>query len=143
MGQRSIAAQYPRNAWPIVQARANGMRPQGPVIVIMTDQYEALPDDANVYADSGQKYRWDWCKGLTVVVVVDSKTKLDSMLGEIEVGPGLNAAQLDVVDVEREQAWSVLSVKHGRLNAQPWPAGWARHWLKTTDQPGASFSSTL
>lgn len=134
---------YPRGAYEIAKARDNGMKPSGPIIVIMSDQYEALPDDANVYADSGKEYRWDWCLGLTVVVVVDSKTKLGNILGELEKGPGDNVNQLDVVDCEREIAWSVLAVKHGRLNAKPWPAGWAKHWLKTTDQPGAMFSSTL
>ena len=37
---------YPRNVQSIVQGRQNGMKPAGPVMVILTDRYEAIQGDA-------------------------------------------------------------------------------------------------
>lgn len=120
-----MTAPYPRNATPIVAARAKGMKPAGPLIVVMTERYERLPDDAHVFATAGQTYRWDWARGLpNVVVVIDGSTKLGSLLEDLDsVGVG----QIDVVDVERERGWTVGFVQP--LRTTQWSELQVRDWL--------------
>lgn len=121
-----MTSPYPRNADAIVSARRNGMKPAGPVLISLTKQYRALPDDAIVYADPGQTYRWDWIKGLTsVVVLIDAKTKLGPLLADLE---SCEPNQIDVVDVERRVGWMVGFVKHGLATIR-WTPHQVRDWL--------------
>ncbi|WP_208507928.1 hypothetical protein [Variovorax paradoxus] len=117
--------QYPRNAAPIVEARAKGMRPAGLLIVVMTDRYERLPNDAHVFVDAGVRYCWDWARGLpNVVVVMDARTKLGTLLGDLM---GARIGQVDVVDVERGKGWLVNSAQP--LSTVRWSPLQVRDWL--------------
>lgn len=130
--------QYPRGAWDIAQARASGLAPAGPVIVVCTERYRCLPDDSHVFVEPGKRYRWDWLAGLrNVVVVIDAKTRMDTLLADIEAAlPG----QTDVIDVERLLGWQVISAKPGRLRTVKWPRHWVQKWL-TLDCGPVPFSS--
>lgn len=116
---------YPRNAAPIVEARAKGMRPAGLLIVVMTDRYTRLPNDAHVFIDAEQRYRWDWVRGLpNVVVVVDAETKLGSVLSDLESAA---VEQIDVVDVERRLGWLVCFAEP--LRTVRWPRSQVEDWI--------------
>jgi hypothetical protein len=116
---------YPRNCQPIVLARANGMRPADPVLVVCTDQYRAHRDSAVVYIDAEQGYRWDWVRGMHIVVLIEAETKLGGTLDAINRE---EPSQLDVVDVERGLGW-LVNFTHPRLSTVRWPDAWARDWL--------------
>eukprot|EP01032_Pedospumella_encystans_P008609 gene8609-10198_t len=105
------------------------MRPAGLLIVVMTDRYERLPNDAHVFVDEGVRYRWDWARGLpNVVVVVEANTKLGSLLVDLErAGIG----QIDVVDVERGQGWLVNFAEP--LSTVRWTPLQVRDWLGDGD----------
>jgi hypothetical protein len=115
---------YPRNAWEIVKARANGMRPEGPVLVVLHGQHDI--DNAMVYAEPNVRYRWDWVRGLpNVVVLIGSGTRMGTILADImDAGP----LQLDVIDHERELGWLVNLVRP-KLRTVRWPQSWVRDWL--------------
>lgn len=117
---------YPRNAQLIVDARAEGMRPSGPLMVVMTKKYRQIPGDAHVYADAGKTYRWDWVRGLlSVVVVIDASTKFGNLLHEIQVnGPN----ELDLVDCERMKGWKVC-LTYPQLRTVKWPEYEVKSWL--------------
>lgn len=118
------ALPYPRGAArAIAQARSGGLRPAGVVLIVLAGRF-AWPNP-QVYATPGQRYRWDWLKGLSAVVLIDSGTRLDSILPDIEnAGP----AQLDVIDHERLQGWMVLRTSP-RLETVRWPRPWVEDWL--------------
>ncbi len=115
---------YPKGAEQIAEARANGMRPEGPVIVVLHGQPEW--DNAMVYANPAFPYRWDWVRGLpSVVVLIGKDTKLGRTLIDIEEsGPD----QLDVIDTDRGLGWMVLFTKP-RLRTVSWPAMTVADWL--------------
>ena len=97
---------YPRGAYTIAEARANGMRPVGPVIVALNGEPNC--DNAIVHADPMESYRWDWVKALNVVVLIGKDTRLGSILSDIE---SCNPEQLDVIDTDRGIGWMVLFTK--------------------------------
>lgn len=115
---------YPNGAYPIVQARAKGMRPSGPLLVSLCNAPHF--DNATVYARPDQAYRWDWVRGLpSVVVLIDKQTRMGSILDDINrCEPG----QLDVVDVERKLGWMVIYTSP-KLLATKWPKQWSEDWL--------------
>lgn len=115
---------YPRGAFTIAQFRARGKRPAGPVIVSLNG--DPGWDNATVFADARESYRWDWVQSLpSVVVVMGKQTRLGSILADIlQSEPG----QLDVIDTERAFAWMVLRARP-RLRAVRWPAHWVADWL--------------
>lgn len=116
---------YPRNAGPIVEARAHGMKPAGLLIVVMTPRYEQLPNDAHVFIDAGQRYRWDWARGLeNVIVAIDASTKLGTLLEDLE---DAKVDQIDVVDVERRLGWMVCFANP--LRTVRWPRKQTEDWL--------------
>ena len=115
---------YPRNAGPIVAAREKGMKPAGPVMVILSDKYQRLSDDAHVFADTTRRYRWDWVKGLlSVVIVIDASSKLGNLPHEIQINGPL---ELDIVDCERRKAWKVC-LTYPQLRT----ARWLKHEVET------------
>lgn len=117
---------YARNAGPIVAAREKGMKPAGPVMVILSDKYEMLPNDAHVFADTNRRYRWDWTAGLlSVVIVVDAGSKLGNLPHEIQIN---RPRELDIVDCERLKGWKVC-LTYPQLRTVKWPSGQARSWL--------------
>jgi hypothetical protein len=116
---------YPRNAHPIVEARARGLKPAGPLLVVATSQYQRLPDDAHVFVEPERLYRWDWVRGLdNIVVLVDASTKLGSLLVDLEEA---HVGQIDVVDVERRLGWMVGFAQP--LCTIRWPAVLVEDWL--------------
>jgi hypothetical protein len=120
------ALPYPRNAQQIVAARAAGMKPAGPVMVVMTRRYETLPGDAHVFADPGKRYRWDWVRGLlSVVVVIDASTKFGDLLHEIQLN---SPNELDLVDCERMKGWKVC-ITCPQLRTVRWPDWEVKDWL--------------
>lgn len=116
---------YARGAFTIAQARADGMRPAGPVIIVLNGE-EPYCSNAIVYADPAQSYRWDWVKGLpNIVVLMGKDTRLGSILGDIEdCGPG----QLDVIDTDRGIGWMVLFTKP-KLKTLTLPKFMVMDWL--------------
>jgi hypothetical protein len=107
---------YPRNAYGIAQARANGMRPAGPLVVVLNGSTPEW-DNAMVYADPGKTYRWDWIRGLSVVVLIGAKTRLRSILSDIESG---QPDQIDVIDTDRQLGWMVTFTRP-KLRTVKWP----------------------
>jgi hypothetical protein len=117
---------YPRNAGPIVAARAKGMKPAGPVMVVLTDKYRLLPDDAHVFADMTRRYRWDWVAGLlSVVIVIDASTKFGDLPNEIQVN---SPRELDIVDCERRKGWKVC-LTYPQLRTTKWLPHEVDSWL--------------
>ena len=83
-------------------------------------------DNAFVTAEPGQRYRWDWVKGLpSIVVTVGRETKIGTLLADIEAG---EPVQLDVVDTERQLGWMVLFAKRRLITVQ-WPTWQVADWL--------------
>jgi hypothetical protein len=115
---------YPAGALEIVEGRMHGLRPEGPVIVVLHGSPSW--DNALVWANPAFAYRWDWVRGLpNVVVVVGAETKFGSLLTDIESeSPG----QLDVIDIERELGWMVLFTKP-RLRTVKWTKAAVQDWL--------------
>lgn len=131
---------YASGAYTIAQARAQGMRPSGPVIVALNG--DPHWDNATVLADPKESYRWDWVKGLpSIVVVMGKETRLGSILSDIEASePG----QLDVIDTDRRLGWMVLFAKP-KLVTLNWPQ-WAvsdwlgdAHWHNNLNETKAGF----
>ena len=117
---------YPRNAQPIVDARASGLRPEGPVLVDTTGGFKRLPDDAMVYVDDGKSCRWDFVAGLFVVVLVTPETShLDALIRDIDSG---HPEQIDVVDVQRRKGWMLVLPPHLKPVVK-WPASTVEEWL--------------
>ena len=116
---------YPRNALWIVQTRSNGMRPAGPLIVVLNDSTPKW-DNAIVYADPDKSYRWDWIRGLpNVVVLIGAKTRMTTMLTDIEFGqPG----QIDVIDTDRKLGW-MLHFTKPYLKTRMWSKALVEDWL--------------
>lgn len=114
---------YPRNAQQIADARSNGMKPAGVVLVALCP----IPDwsDATVYARPNVAYRWDWLRGLPVVVLIDPETRMNSVLPEIYRN---EPSQLDVVDVVRKKGW-LVDFFGGRMVTIRWTAHQAMDWL--------------
>jgi len=125
MGGRTVShLPYPRGAFDIVKARANGFRPAGPVIVALNGTPDC--DNAIVYADPMESYRWDWVKGLpNVVVLIGKETRLGTILADIYAcEPG----QFDVIDTDRGLGWMVLFTKP-KLRTLTLPKHQVLDWL--------------
>lgn len=118
--------QYPRgDARAIADARARGLKPAGAVEVVLAGGWFDSPNPV-VYADDHDRiYRWDWLAGLYVVLVVNSKTRLDRILAGIDRA---NPAQIDVIDRERRLGWMVTYAKP-RIKTIRWPSAWVADWL--------------
>ncbi len=115
---------YPIGAEPIAAARAKGLRPAGPVLVIAHGRFHW--DNAMVYVQAGQQYRWDWVKGLPgIVVLVGAATKLGQLLSDIEDG---EPNQIDVIDHERELGWMVTQTRP-KLRTARWHSAEVKDWL--------------
>lgn len=114
---------YARGAFTIAQARAKGMRPAGPVIVALNEEPDC--DNAIVYANPDEAYRWDWVKGLNVVVLMGKETRLGSILSDIEAR---EPTQLDVIDTDRGIGWMVLFTKP-KLRTLTLPKHQVMDWL--------------
>lgn len=116
---------FPRgDARAIANARAKGLKPAGAVeIVLAGDRF----DSANpvVFADQDRIYRWDWVSGLNVVLLIDSKTRLDRILADIDRA---NPEQIDVIDRERRLGWLITCTKP-RIRTVRWPTAWVADWL--------------
>lgn len=117
--------QFPRgDARAIANARAEGLKPAGAVEVVLAGDWH---DSTNpvVYADHDRIYRWEWLAGLSVVLLIDSKTRLDRIIADIDRA---NPDQINVLDRERRLGWSVTSTKP-RIRTVRWPSAWVADWL--------------
>lgn len=120
---------YPRgDARAIAEARAAGLRPAQVVLIILAGRWDS-DSNPKVYAQPGQKYRWDWLRGLKAVVLIHASTRLGNILQDIERD---EPAQIDVVDHERRNGWLVLGTKP-RLSTVRWPRLWVEDWLGADD----------
>lgn len=120
-----MIAHYPRGAArAIADARANGMKPTGVVLVVLAGRFDY--PNPTVYATPGETYRWDWLKGLSVVVLTDSKTHLKQILSDIELA---EPYQLDVIDAERRRGWLVNCATPRFTKTVRWPRAWVEDWL--------------
>lgn len=115
---------YARGAYAIAEARSNGMRPEGPVIVVLHGE-EPYCSNAIVYADPKDSYRWDWVLGLNVVVLMGKETRLGTILNDIET---CSPTQLDVIDTDRGIGWMVLFTKP-KLKTLTLPKFMVMDWL--------------
>lgn len=115
---------YPRGAArTIAECRANGLKPAETVLIVMAGTFDA--SNPLVYADPNQSYRWDWLRGLGVVVLINSKTRMRNTLQAIDQA---DPYQLDVIDIERRKGWQVLFTRP-RLRTVRWPSAWVEDWL--------------
>jgi hypothetical protein len=115
---------YPRGAArAIAQARAGGLKPAETVLIVMAGLHEW--QNPQVFADPDQAYRWDWLRGLSVVILIASGTRIGAILGAIEKAQPL---QIDVVDFELRRGWLVLGTRP-KLKTVSWPAPWVEDWL--------------
>lgn len=77
MGQRLVSPNrqglpMPGGAWPIAQARRQGLKPAEAVIVSYVG--ETPWQGPHVHCDSGKAYDWAWSEGLSLVIVVANGT---------------------------------------------------------------------
>jgi hypothetical protein len=120
---------YPRGAArAIADARANGLKPAGVVLIVLAGHFD-WPDPM-VYATPGQSYRWDWLKGLSAVLLIDSKTRLGQIVSDIELAEPF---QLDVIDAERRLGWLVNWATPQIIKSVRWPRFMVDDWLGTGD----------
>ena len=120
---------YPRGAArAIADARANGLKPAGVVLIVLAGHFD-WPDPM-VYATPGQSYRWDWLKGLSAVLLIDSKTRIGEIVSDIERAEPF---QLDVIDAERRLGWLVNWAKPQVIKTVRWPRFMVDDWLGTGD----------
>lgn len=120
---------FPRgDARAIADARAKGFKPAGAVEIILAGGWMDSPNP-QVFADASEAYRWDWIKGLSVVLLIDSKTRLDGILPAIDRAA---PAQIDVIDRERCLGWLICSTQP-RIKTVRWPRGWVQDWLGDGD----------
>lgn len=118
------ARPYPRGAArAIAEARANGLKPAELVLISLAGSVD-WPNPL-VFATPGQRFRWDWLKGLSVVVLIETNTRLDNILQDINSAEPM---QLDVVDRERGLGWMVLCT-NPRLQTVRWPRYQVEDWL--------------
>ncbi len=117
-------APYPRGAArAIAEARTGGLRPAEVVLIVLAGRFDW--PNPTVYATPGQRYRWDWLRGLSIVVLIDAGTRLGSTLDDIY---NAEPAQLDVIDAERGLGWLVCFTRP-RLRTVRWPRGQVADWL--------------
>lgn len=115
---------YPRGAArSIADARAGGLRPAETVLIVLAGRFDW--PNPTVYATPGERYRWDWLTGLSIVVLLDAGTRLGSTLDDIHKA---EPAQLDVIDAERGLGWLVLFTRP-QLRTVRWPRGQVADWL--------------
>lgn len=115
---------YPRGAArAIAEARTGGLRPAETVLIVLAGRFDW--PNPTVYATPGQRYRWDWLKALSIVVLIDASTRLGSTLDDIYQA---EPAQLDVIDAERGLGW-LVTFTHPRLQTVRWPRGQVVDWL--------------
>ena len=120
---------YPRGAArAIADARSNGLKPAGVVLIVLAGHFD-WPDPM-VYATPGQSYRWDWLKGLSAVLLIDSKTRLGQIVSDIERAEPF---QLDVIDAERRLGWLVNWATPQVIKTVRWPSFMVDDWLGTGD----------
>jgi len=116
---------FPRgDARAIAEARAKGFKPAGAVEIILAGGWRDTPNPT-VYANANKAYCWDWLKGLSVVLVIDTKTRLDNILPAIDRA---SPAQIDVIDRERCLGWLICSTQP-RIKTVRWPRCWVQDWL--------------
>lgn len=116
---------FPRgDARTIADARAKGMKPAGAVEIILAGDWT---EGANpkVFADADKPYRWEWVKGLPVVLMIDATTSLDRILTDINAE---EPSQIDVIDRERCLGWLVTCVTP-TVQTVRWPRAWVQDWL--------------
>src|SRR6185312_12417342 len=115
---------YPRGAArSIAEARSGGLRPAEAVLIVLAGRFD-WPNPM-VYATPGERYRWDWLKGLSAVVLIDASTRLGGTLSDIEEA---EPAQIDVIDAERGLGWLVLFTRP-HLRTVRWPRAQVADWL--------------
>lgn len=115
---------YPRgDARAIAQARSRGLKPTETVLIVLAGQHDW--PNPQVFADPTRSYRWDWLRGLNVVVLIAADTRVGNILSQIDQA---EPAQIDVIDFERSKGWLVLSTKP-RLQTVRWPAHQVADWL--------------
>lgn len=107
----------------IAQARSGGLKPAETVLIVLAGNHDW--SNPQVFADPDQAYRWDWLRGLSVVVLIAADTRIGNTLYQIDQA---EPAQLDVIDFERNKGWLVLSTKP-RLKTVRWPAHQVADWL--------------
>ncbi len=108
----------------IADDRANGMKLSGVVLIVLAGHFDW--PDPTVYATPGQSYRWDWLRGLSVVMLIDSKTCHGEMVADIESAEPL---QLDMIDIERRLGWTVTGVWSKEIKTVRWTRFMVDDWL--------------
>lgn len=96
---------YPTGAWPIVNARASGMRPAAEVMVSFVGRIGFV--NPTVYAEPAKRYDWTFLRGLRVLAFVNAGQDISLALKAIHP----IAEQLDVVDEKAGRAWLFCGFK--------------------------------
>jgi hypothetical protein len=113
----------PGAARAIANARSGGLKPSEAVMVVLAGQHDW--SNPQVFVDPAKEYRWDWLRGLNVVLMIAARTRLGDILAQIDQA---YTAQIDVVDFERSKAWQVVFTRP-RLRTVRWPRAWVVDWL--------------
>lgn len=96
----------PRNAQAIVTMRAEGWKPEDPVIVSYVG--DTGFDNPHVYANSGEEYDWRFLKGLQVSIFVrpnvNAKHAMKALFAEADLMQGYPW----LVDVELKHAACII-----------------------------------
>lgn len=114
----------PRNARPIVEAKAHGKRPAHPVVVSFVGE---LPGWSNhhVFVDEGVSYDWEFLRGIDTYVAVKPGINAGKTIREIlKVNPGERASympEIFLIDVERRKGVTVWDMGDPELFQYRWP----------------------
>ena len=107
----------------VAQARASGLKPAQPVLIDLGGGAEWA--NPTCHADPKRHYRWDWVRGLNIVVLIHARTGLGDILHDIDIH---EPCQIDVIDPERRLGW-LVNFTRPILRTCRWPRRQVDDWL--------------
>jgi hypothetical protein len=106
----------------IAKARLRGLKPAGTVLIVLCDRQDC--SNPQVFPEIGTAYRWDFLKGLCVVVMKNQIHDVAGLLQDIE---RTEPAQIDLIDIDTGEGWMVLFANP--LKTLRLPAHQVADWL--------------
>jgi hypothetical protein len=96
----------PGDAENIAKARLRRQRPAGTVLIALTGRHDV--SNPQMFPEIGKAYRWDFLKGLGVVVLKNQNHDLSMLVSLLQDIDDAQPAQLDLVDINAGKGWMVL-----------------------------------
>jgi hypothetical protein len=112
----------PGDAENIARARLRGLKPAETVLVSLLGRLDG--SNPQVFPKMGLRYRWDFLKGLGVVVLKNHGTEVTPLLQSIE---NAEPAQIDLIEVDTGKGWMVLFTYP--VKTLQWPVHQVADWL--------------